>query len=76
MYIWRVLGLMYETGVTLNPKKCKLFAETVDYLDHIIGPGRLELTQHITYAVNILGIRTTSTDLCSFSAFISYSDSL
>lgn len=39
----RVLWLLYETSVTLNLKKCRLFAETIGNLGHIIRPGCLEL---------------------------------
>lgn len=47
----RVLRLLYEAVVTIKLKKCKFFAETVDYVGHAIRPGRLEHAEHATETV-------------------------
>lgn len=43
-----VLRLLCKAAVTLKPKKCKLFAEIIYYLDRATRPGRLELAEHTT----------------------------
>lgn len=64
--VWRVLRLACKAGVTPKLKKRKFFAETIDYLGHIIWPGRLELAEHITDDVAKLEHPSILTELCSF----------
>lgn len=36
-----ILTTLGDPGVTLNLKKCQCFSGSVEYLGHIIQPGRL-----------------------------------
>lgn len=47
----RVLRLLYEAGVTPKLKKCRLFAENMDYIGRVIRLTRLELAEHTTDAL-------------------------
>jgi hypothetical protein len=38
-----VLSLLYRAGLSLNLTKCHFFKDTVDYLGHVIRPGKLEV---------------------------------
>lgn len=40
-----ILTAMREAGITLKIKKCKLFTTKVEYLGHIITPGKLQVDQ-------------------------------
>lgn len=62
----RVLQLLYRASVTLKLKECKLYAEQIDYLGHVIRPGCLELSEHTTDAVVKLIGSTVQMKLCSF----------
>lgn len=57
------MRLLYEAGVTLKLKHASLFADTIDYLGHVIRPGCLELTEHATDAVAKLDHSTTQNEL-------------
>lgn len=52
-----VVSLLKQVRVTLNFKKSKLFTDKIDYLGHLIRPGKLEIAFHTTEA--ILWIETT-----------------
>lgn len=58
--------LLYKAGVTLKLKKCKLFADTIDYLDHVIPPGHLELVELTTQTAVELEHPTTQTEIWVF----------
>lgn len=45
------MRLLYKFGVTLNVEKCKFFAETIDYLRHVIRHARLEFAENTVEAV-------------------------
>lgn len=62
----RVSLLFYEAVVTLKPKRCKFFAETIDYLYHVNPNGRLKPARHTTDDVAKLEDPTTQTELPSF----------
>lgn len=40
-----VLGLLRAAGVSLKLKKCHFFQERVDYLGHVITPGKLSVAK-------------------------------
>lgn len=42
------LLLLNKAGVILNPRKCIIFGKKIDYPEHIIQPGKLELPDHAT----------------------------
>lgn len=47
----KVLGLLSKAGVSLKLKKCRFFTTTIDYLGHVIRPGRLEIASHTGDAI-------------------------
>lgn len=49
--ICTVLSLLQRAGVKLELKKCKLSTEKIDYMRHVIRPGRLELAGHSKDAI-------------------------
>ncbi len=61
-----VLRLLEEAGVTLKLKKCQLFCDTVDYLGHVIRPGRLALAEKNTRALKEAKHPQTQTELWGF----------
>jgi hypothetical protein len=46
-----VLTLLGNAGLSLKLKKCHFFSETVDYLGHVIQPGRLNVAEKNTAAL-------------------------
>ena len=46
-----VLKTMQEAGLTLKLHKCQFFRDTVDYLGHVVRPGKLEVAQRGKEAV-------------------------
>ena len=65
-HVREVLKVLKESGFSLKLKKCKFFAMSVDYLDHVIRPGRLEVAMKNTEAVKRFKGPTTQTELRSF----------
>ena len=61
-----VLIVLKESGFPSKLKKCKIFAKSVDYLGHVIQPGRLEVATKNTEAVKCFKEPTTQTELRSF----------
>ncbi len=61
-----VLELLKQAGVTLKLPKCKFFCETVDYLGHVIRPGRLALAETNTRALQEVKHPQNQTELRSF----------
>ena len=61
-----VLTRLREAGVTLNLEKCKWFAHEVEYLGHVISPGRLHVHNKNTAALRDARFPTTKTQLKSF----------
>ncbi len=43
-----VLSLLGKDGVSLKLEKCHFFKESVDYVGHVIRPGRLSLAEKNT----------------------------
>lgn len=46
--------MLGEAGVTHKLEHCKFFDEAIDYLGHVIRPGRLYLAKHTANAVENL----------------------
>jgi len=44
-HLEKVLTLLGENGVTLKAKKCHLFSSEVEYLGHVIRPGRISVNE-------------------------------
>ena len=42
-HVDEILDCLKRSGITLKIKKCKFFTKSVEYLGHIIRPGRLEI---------------------------------
>lgn len=61
-----VLYLLIEAGVTLKLRTCECFTNSIDYLGHLICPGRLEVANHATDARPVLKKPTTKTIIPSF----------
>ena len=60
------LSVLKEAGFSLKLKKCKFFAKSMDYLGHLIRPGRLEVATKNTEAVKCFKEPSTQTELRSF----------
>lgn len=65
-HVWTVLQLLCRAGSTSNLKNCKLFTEKIDYLEHLLRPGRLPLPSHTTDETRHLEPPLTVTKLRSF----------
>lgn len=55
--------------MTLKFNKCYFFTDTVDYLGHVIRPGKLEVASHTIDAIDGLNKPTTVTKLRLFLVF-------
>jgi Reverse transcriptase (RNA-dependent DNA polymerase) len=66
-----VLTLLEEAGVSLNLRKCAFFRSRVDYLGHVVRPGRLAISEEKCAAVAAWKLPTTKTAMRSFVAFCS-----
>ncbi len=65
-HVDEVLRCLADAGVTLKIKKCKFFTSTVEYLGHIIKPGRLEIDQANTKSLVEALPPTNKSELRSF----------
>ncbi len=65
-HLREVLELLKQAGITLKLPKCKIFCETVDYLGHVIRPGRLALAGKNTRALQEAEHPQNQTELRSF----------
>lgn len=61
-----VLSLLKAHGVSLKANKCHLFQEEVDYLGHVIRPGRVLVNEKNTRALRGLQYPRTQTQMKSF----------
>lgn len=62
----RVFTLLGEAGVTLKPTKCHLFSNEVEYLGHIVRPGRILVNEKNLMAIRRAKFPQTQTQLRSF----------
>lgn len=65
-HVREILILFQDTGVTLRLKKCTFYTEKINYLGHVVKPGKLEIASHIADAIHDLKTPQTLTDLRSF----------
>ena len=65
-HVRSVLSLLADAGVTLKLKKCFFFTDKIDYLGHVIRPGKLQIAEHTTDAIRQLQAPTNLTELRSF----------
>jgi hypothetical protein len=65
-HVDEALTLLRTTGLSLKLKKCRFFCDTVDYLGHVIRPGRLRVAEKNTDSLRDAPLPTTQTDLRSF----------
>ena len=61
-----ILTMLQHSGFTLKVRKCNFFAQSVDYLGHVIRPGKIEFAPKNTEAVEGLEEPCTQTELRSF----------
>ena len=60
------LYLLRKAGLSLKLRKCRFFSEMVDYLGHVIRPGRLGVAERNTEALRHAAPPRTQTELRSF----------
>jgi len=60
-----VLTLLGKHGVTLKAKKCHLFTNEVEYLGHVVRPGRLSVDEKNRKAIKKASFPQTQTQLRS-----------
>jgi RNase H-like domain found in reverse transcriptase/Reverse transcriptase (RNA-dependent DNA polymerase)/Integrase zinc binding domain/Chromo (CHRromatin Organisation MOdifier) domain/Integrase core domain len=65
-HVNEALTLLGNAGLSLKLKKCHFFADTVDYLGHVIRPGRLGVAEKNTEALKTARLPKTQTELRSF----------
>jgi hypothetical protein len=65
-HVAEVLTLLGNAGLSLKLNKCHFFSETVDYLGHVIRPGRLGVAEKNTTALKTAPLARTQTELRSF----------
>jgi len=61
-----VLTLLGKHGVTLKAQKCHLFRDEVEYLGHVVRPGRLSVNEKNPKAIKNAVFPKTQTQLRSF----------
>jgi transposase InsO family protein len=66
-----VLTILESAGVSLNMKKCHLFRSRVDYLGHVVRPGKLAMSGKKVTAVVDWPLPRNKTEVRSFVAFCS-----
>ena len=65
-HVDEILDCLKRAGVTLKIKKCKFFTTTVEYLGHVIKPGRLEIDHAHTASLREALPPTNKSELRSF----------
>jgi hypothetical protein len=64
--VQEVLSLLEKAGISLKLAKCHFFQASVDYLGHVIRPGRLGVAEKNTAALRDAPFPRTQTELRSF----------
>ena len=62
----KVMKILEEAGLSLNMRKCKFFSRTVDYLGHVVSPGRLAVAAKNTESIRKAVYPKNQTELRSF----------
>ena len=65
-HVDEILTALGNAGVTLKIKKCTFFSDSVEYLGHVIKPGKLEIDGANTKSLRDAKPPTTKTELRSF----------
>jgi Reverse transcriptase (RNA-dependent DNA polymerase) len=65
-HVDEALTLLREAGLSLKLATCHFFKDTVDYLGHVIRPGRLGVHEKNTDALKGATLPRTQTELRSF----------
>jgi Reverse transcriptase (RNA-dependent DNA polymerase) len=65
-HVAEVLTLLGNAGLSLKLKKGHLLSETVEYLGHVIRPGRLRVAEKNTTGLKTAPLPRTQTELRSF----------
>jgi len=65
-HLEEVLTLLRNAGVTLKASKCHFFPEEVEYLGHVIRPGRVHVLEKNFRALRGLRYPETQTQMKSF----------
>ena len=68
----QVLQTLKRGGLSLKQKKCVWFSPSVDYLGHVILPGKLAVAQKNTYSIEKSKWPENQTELRSFLGTVSY----
>ena len=69
-HVDEVLTCLREAGITLKISKCTFFSDKINYLGHVIRPGRLEVDQANTQSLRDARPPTTKTQLRSFLGLV------
>jgi transposase InsO family protein len=65
-HVNEALNLLGGAGLSLKLSKCHFFQEAVDYLGHVIRPGKLSVAEKNTAALRNAPLPRTQTELRSF----------
>jgi hypothetical protein len=65
-HVDEVLTLLENSGLSLKLAKCQFFKDTVNYLGHVIRPGRLGVAEKNTEALKSAPMPCTQTEFRSF----------
>ena len=65
-HVREILTILKDAGFSLKLRQCSFFAQSVDYLGHVICPGKIEVASKNTEAVEGFKEPRTQTELRSF----------
>ncbi|CAN8067637.1 unnamed protein product [Agarophyton chilense] len=65
-HVRTILSSLRSAGITLRLDKCQFFSGTVDYLGHVIRPGKLQVSTRTRDAIRAAKSPTNQTELRSF----------
>ena len=65
-HVHEVLSLLKDAGISLKLTKCRFFESSVDYLGHVIRPGKLEIASNNLKAIELAKSPGNQTELKSF----------
>lgn len=65
-HVREVLSVLQEAGLSLKLNKCTFFSSKVDYLGHVIRPGKLAVEEKNTDAVKKFLFPASQTEMRSF----------
>ena len=65
-YIDHVIGLLHNDGLSLKLNKCSFMEDKIEYLGHIITPGRLQVANKVVKAVQGVQLPKSKSDVRSF----------